>query len=259
MDLVDALAARGLVAVVGAGGKKTTLYALAERFDRALVTATVRIPIFDAHVSHVAVTDDPATAVEDAERDDWPLGVVPERDRKNRYRGYETLVVDGLADDVLGGSRSTGRGSADAVGDPVDSILADGARNRRLKAPDEREPRIPATADTVLPIASARVVGKPLTDDRVHRVDRVASITDRAEGDRIEAADVAAVLASTEGGLKDVPADATVVPVVNMVDTPELAAVAREVAAGIFDRTDRVDRVALTRMDRGEAVDVVER
>lgn len=261
MDLVDALAARGLVAVVGAGGKKTTLYALAERFDRALVTATVRIPIFDAHVSRVAVTDDPAAAVEDAEPDDWPLGVIPERDRNDRYRGYETGVVDDLADDVLGGPRATGPGTAEAIGDPVESVLvkADGARNRRLKAPNEREPRIPATADTVLPIASARVVGKPLTDDRVHRVDRVASITGRAEGDRIEAADVAAVLASAEGGLKGVPADATVVPVVNMVDTPELAAVGREIAAGIFDRTDRVDRVALTRMDRGEAVDLVER
>jgi hypothetical protein len=35
--------------------------------------------------------------------------------------------------------------------------------------------------------------------------------------------------------------------------------VGREIAAGVFDRTDRVDRVALTRMHRGEVVDVVER
>lgn len=255
MDLVDALAARGLVAVVGAGGKKTTLYALADRLDRALVTATVRIPIFDEHVSRVAVTDDPVAAVDRAEDDDWPLGVVPDRDRKNRYRGYETAVVDRLADAVLGGSR---RGEQ---ADTVESVLvkADGARNRLLKAPNGREPQIPATADTVLPAASARVVGDSLTDERVHRVDRVATIAGRSEGDEIEAADVAAVLASRDGALKDAPSDATVIPIVNMADTPELAEVGREIAGGVFDRTDRVDRVVLTRMNRGEVVDVVER
>ena len=258
MDLVDALAARGLVAVVGAGGKKTTLYTLADRLDRALVTATVRIPIFDEHVSRVAVTDDPVAAVERADAADWPLGVVPDRDKKNRYRGYETDVVDELADAVLGDStRELQGGDAGAV----ESVLvkADGARNRLLKAPNEREPQIPATADTVLPIASARVVGEPLTDEHVHRVDRVAAISGRSEEDEIEAADVAAVLASPDGALKDAPADATVIPVVNMADTPELADVGREIAAGVLDRTDRVDRVALTRMNRGEVVDVVER
>jgi len=147
------------------------------------------------------------------------------------------------------------------VDDGVASVLvkADGARNRLLKAPNGREPQIPATADTVLPIASARVVGEALTDERVHRVNRVASIAGRSEGDEIAAADVAAVLASPDGALKDAPEDATVIPVVNMADTPALADVGREIAAGVFDRTDRVDRVALTRMDRGEIVDVLER
>jgi len=258
MDLVDALAARGLVAVVGAGGKKTTLYTLADRLDRALVTATVRIPIFDEHVSRVAVTDDPVAAVERAAAADWPLGVVPDRDKKNRYRGYETAVVDDLAEAVLGDS---GGEAQDGQADGVESVLvkADGARNRLLKAPNGREPQIPATADTVLPIASARVVGEPLTDEHVHRVDRVAGITGRSEGDEIEAADVATVLASPDGALKDVPPDATAIPVVNMADTPELADVGREIAAGVLDRTDRVDRVALTRMNRGEVVGVIER
>jgi probable selenium-dependent hydroxylase accessory protein YqeC len=247
MDLVDALSARGLVAIVGAGGKKTTLYALADRLDRAVVTATVRIPIFDEHVSRVAVTDDPVGTVYAAGAEDWPLGVVPERDRRNRYRGYETTTVADLAADVLD----------DSVGAVL--VKADGARNRRLKAPNGREPQIPDNADTVLPIASVRVVGKPLTDERVHRVDRVASITGLADGDRIGPADVAATIASPRGGLKDVPADATVVPILNMADTPELASVGRDVAADVLAATDRVDRVALTRMNRGEVVELVER
>lgn len=238
-DLVAALAAEGLVAVVGAGGKKTTLYALAGRVERAVVTATVRIPIFDAQVARVAITDDPLAAVEAAT--DWPLGVVPERERADRYRGYDPAVVADLA-----------RADVDAV-----LVKADGARTRWLKAPNEREPRIPAAADTVIPVASARVVGKPLSEDHVHRPERVATVAGLDPGDEIRPADVAAVLASDRGGLKDVPEDATAIPLVNMVDDEALAAVAREVADGVLARAD-VPRVVLARMNVPEIVEIVE-
>nr|WP_233745305.1 hypothetical protein [Halobacterium bonnevillei] len=71
MALTEAIEARGVVCAVGAGGKKTLLYTLAERVDRAVVTATVRIPIFDEHVAGVAVTDDPAGVV--SETTAWPI------------------------------------------------------------------------------------------------------------------------------------------------------------------------------------------
>lgn len=232
MDLVSALdAASGTTCVVGAGGKKTTLYALANRLDRAVVTATVRIPIFDAHVRRVIVTDDPVVAVRST--DDWPVGVVPERERSDRYRGYDTAVVDDLA----------GSGVADAV-----LVKADGARNRLFKAPGECEPQVPSCADTVVPIASVHAVGEPLSADSVHHPEAVAAITGLEQGERIRAADVAAVLASDEGGLKGVPKDATVVPLLNMVDDETLEATAREIASGVLARAD-VERVVLARMN----------
>ena len=46
MDPAEAFAPDGVVAVVGAGGKKSTLYALAAGLDRSALTATVRIPPF---------------------------------------------------------------------------------------------------------------------------------------------------------------------------------------------------------------------
>lgn len=241
---MDALAARGTVAVVGAGGKKTTLYALAERLDRAVVTATVRIPVFDGQVARVAVTGDPVAAVENAAPDEWPLGVVPERERRDggdRYRGYDPAVVDELS----------------AV--DVDAVLvkADGARSRWLKAPDDREPQVPAGADAVVPVASARVVGHPLTAERVHRPGRVADVTGLSRGDVVGTGDVAAVLASDRGGLKDVPDGATAVALVNMVDDETLAETGREIARGVHERTDRFDRVVLARMDQRRVVDVV--
>jgi probable selenium-dependent hydroxylase accessory protein YqeC len=238
MRLPSALAADDgqCVAVVGAGGKKTTLYRLGGMLDRAVVTATVRIPIFDDQVARVVVTDDPVSVVDAAETggdaDGWPLGLVPERERDDRYRGYDRAVVDDLA----------------AAHDGPVLVKADGARTRLLKAPDEREPRIPSSADTVLPVASARVVGKPLSDEWVHRPERVAAVAGVDVGDEIDAETVARVLASSEGGLKSVPDDARVVAVVNMVDDDERRAVGERVAADVLARTDRVDRVVLTQL-----------
>jgi probable selenium-dependent hydroxylase accessory protein YqeC len=229
MDVIDALEARrGVTCVVGAGGKKTTMATVAGRLDRAVVTATVRIPIFDSWVERVVVTDDPVAAVESA--DERPLGVVPERERPDRYLGYDRETVDELAD----------------CGDPV-LVKADGARMREFKAPSDREPQIPSSADAVVPIASAHVVGEPLDDERVHRVDRVSALTGRDPGDELRPADVAAVLASEDGGRKGVPDGATVVPLINMVDDDDLEATAREVAAEVLARAD-VPRVVLAEM-----------
>ncbi|MXR39955.1 putative selenium-dependent hydroxylase accessory protein YqeC [Halobaculum sp. WSA2] len=248
MEPEDALPTEGLVCVVGAGGKKTTLYTLANRLDRAVVTATVRIPIFDDHVARVAVTEDPVDALAAVDRDgdaaDWPLGLVPERERDDRYLGYEVDVVDDLA----------------AAHDGPVLVKADGARMREFKAPDDREPQVPASADAVVPIASAHAVGEPLTEERVHRPERVASIAGIDEGERITPEAVGRVLASPEGGLKDVPPDAEVVALVNKVDDADDEAVAREVAAAAFeaDGAGRLDRVVLAALGEGRIVDVIE-
>jgi len=253
MDIVAALGAEsGVVCAVGAGGKKTTLYALGDRIASEgagtlpVVTATVRIPIFDPQVERVAVTDDPATVVEDAASagETGPIGVVPERDGADRYRGYDPSAIGGIA-------------AVEGAG-PV-LVKADGARSRLFKAPGDREPQLPGCADTVVPIASARVVGTPLGDDRVHRPERVEEITGLESGDPIRSDDVAAVLASDRGGLKGVPDGATAIPLVNMVDDASLRAVGEEVASGVLERTDAVSRVVLARMNAPDPlVDVIE-
>lgn len=248
-DIVDALdAAVGTTCLVGAGGKKTTLYALADRLDRAVLTATVRIPIFDSEVAAVRVTDDPVAALDAAEPngsdaepgDAFPLGLVPERERDDRYRGYDPAVVDELA----------------AAHDGPVLVKADGARTRLLKAPAEREPQIPASADRVVPVANVGAVGEPLTAETVHRPERVAAITDAAVGDEVTPELVGRVLAHEAGGLKDVPPDATAIPLVNAVDDDGDEAIAREIARVVHERAD-ADRVVLARMIDGEIVATV--
>ncbi|MFC5278602.1 selenium cofactor biosynthesis protein YqeC [Halorubrum rubrum] len=251
MNVVDALdAAEGTTCLVGAGGKKTTLYALAARLDRAVLTATVRIPIFDRQVAAVRTAEDPVSelaAVHEASRESdetapFPLGLVPERERDDRYRGYDPETVDRLST---------------AHDGPV-LVKADGARTRLLKAPNDREPQVPAGADTVVPVASAHAVGEPLSEAVVHRPERVAELAADVElGDEITPELVGRVVAHGEGGLKGVPADATAIPLVNMVDDEADEAIARDVAAAIHEHAD-VPRVVLARMREPAVVAVVE-
>jgi probable selenium-dependent hydroxylase accessory protein YqeC len=241
--LTDALAAEGLVCVVGAGGKKTAMAALAARTERPTLTATTRIPRAFADravVGRLVVTDDPTGAVRAADDDDWPLEVVPGGTDPERHAGYEPATVAPL------------RGVAPG---PV-LVKADGARMRLFKAPAGHEPRIPTTADTVLAVASARAVGEPLDERVVHRPERVAAVADRPVGAEIRPVDVARVLASDAGGAKRIPDGATAVAVVNTVDDDRLEGVGHAVADRVLDAPGRIDRVVLTRLDEGRVVAV---
>lgn len=240
MDLRDAFDPLGVVSIVGAGGKKSTLYALASALEFAIVTATVRIPFFDDRVERLEVTARPGRIVRTNQR--WPLGVVPGRDGdRERYLGFDLETIDALASES----------------DVPVLIKADGARTRWLKAPNDSEPRIPSETDLVIPVASVRAVGEPLGVERVHRPERVAAITGRSIGEPVRSEDLVAVLTHERGGLKGVPEGARVVPLLNMVDDDALAATAREVARRVLTHP-RIDRVVLGRMDRGRIVDVVE-
>ncbi|MFP4589920.1 MAG: selenium cofactor biosynthesis protein YqeC [Halobacteriales archaeon] len=245
MTLAGAIGVEGgVVSVVGAGGKKSTLYRLAAELERAVVTATVRIPIFDAHVARVAVTTEPTPVLDRVDPASWPLGLVPSREREDRYLGYDPAVVDRLADHP-------------AVGTVL--VKADGARMRKFKAPSEDEPRIPSTSTMVVPVASVHAIGAPLGDDVVHRVERVRAITGLERGDPITPEAVATVVASPEGGHKGVPAGATVVPLLNMVDDADLERVAMRAAAAILERCD-APRVVLSQLtSTNPVVDVVVR
>ena len=258
MHLTEALFAEdAAVAVVGAGGKKTTIYALAERLDRAVVTASVRIPIFDPHVETVEVTDDPVDRLANASPNEFPLGLVRERERgrDDRYLGYGREAVASIVD--------AHRGDGSVL------IKADGARMREFKAPGDAEPQIPDSVDVVVPIASVSAVGEPLDQESVHRPERVREVAraagvDAEIGEPIGPETVAAVLASDRGGLRNVPEGARVVPLLNKVDDEADLAVARRIAEGLIGRLERdgrdgpaVPHVVLGRLIEGEVVDVV--
>jgi molybdenum cofactor cytidylyltransferase len=129
-------------------------------------------------------------------------------------------------------------------GKPTILIEADGSRMRPFKAPADHEPVIPPDTTLVVPVVGADVFGAPLGPERVHRAELVAALGGAALGAPVTPALVAAVLSHPQGGLKDVPPGARVVPLINKVETDAQRLASRETAAALMAH-DRITAVVV--------------
>lgn len=240
------LGAREFVAFVGAGGKKTAMQRLtAEGTATGLrvgyTTTTAMPPPTDIPLSvtirdaypHVISEHDPPLA--------FAREYVSEPERvATKVRGFDPDFLQAVFDE----------GEFDWV-----LVKADGARMREFKAPKDEEPVVPDGATHVVQVTSVKAVGQPLTEDVVHRPERVAELTDCSVGDTITAETIGTVLAHPEGGLKHVPPGATVTAMVNKADTPELQTVARDVLNHALGASERFAQGLITSFE----ADVCER
>ena len=251
MDLAGALELddSALVSFVGAGGKKTAMAELVAEARGTLhvgYTTTAHMPPPEDLPLVVAGPDSIEATLADRSRADTPLAFASEYVEDparvdEKVRGFEPGVVDALFESGL-----------------FDWLLvkADGARMREFKAPDVDEPPVPQRSTVVVPVASAKAIGDVLSEDVVHRPERVATVAPVAIGDVITPEVVGAVLASEDGGCKHVPEDATVVPMINKADDEAAQEQAREALSVAFERTDRFDRGLVTSFET-ETVSVV--
>ncbi len=224
MDLARALSleSRELVSFVGAGGKKTAMAHLVREgtaCDRnAVYTTTTKMPppsgvplelVAPSDLSDVSTLEDRQLPVALAHR-----RVADPKRVTEKVSGYTPAVISSLFE----------TGAIDWI-----LVKADGARMREFKAPGPEEPQIPRVSTVVVPVVSAHVIGQPLTEALVHRIERVEHCSGLAAGETVTAEAVGRVLAHPAGGLKGVPNGATVIPMVNKADTPALEAHARDV------------------------------
>ena len=234
----------GNVCLVGAGGKKSTMYALARAHGgRVLLSSTSHMYPYDTDV-----VDDFVTVADGA-------------DVRGPQPGARVVALGGPTDTArrVGGiAPSVIREYCRAHAFDLCVVKADGARARWIKCPGLHEPLIPDFADVVVPVVSARVIGRPLDDGVAHRPERLAALWAIAEGDRITTTHVARLLADSDGALKGV-AGTEVVALINMADDPRLEARARDVAAQTFEFTSRVSRIVIAAMRVPKIIDVLER
>jgi probable selenium-dependent hydroxylase accessory protein YqeC len=246
LALLERLAAScGLVSVVGAGGKKTTLYRLIEAHlaagsSRIGLTCTVAMAPPPRSLGKPLIADARSLAYELARRGPEPPVLVYAQPSSKPGR------VGGVPPDILAGLHADG-------GFDVTLIKADGARMRWIKAPAEGEPVLPPGVITILPLVSAKIFGQPLSEAVAHRADRVAAVTGAEPGEPLSPEHVARLLTSEHGALRGV-GQATVVPIINMVDDQGKRMAARAAAQEALARSDRLARVVLARMVAADPV-----
>lgn len=105
-------------------------------------------------------------------------------------------------------------------------IEADGSRQKPLKAWSEHEPPIPEFADAVAQVAGLSGLGKPLTDEYVHRAGLFSELCGLEIGETITTEALARALTHPRGGLKNVPARARRIVLLNQADSAERQATA---------------------------------
>jgi probable selenium-dependent hydroxylase accessory protein YqeC len=245
--LLDLLAARsGLVCAVGAGGKKSTLYRLAEAHrlvgtERIGLTCSVTMgPPPRRLPDHYLIADLEALGA-----------AVPALAGHHRLLAYAQPSpkpgrLGGLPVELIARLHALG-------GFTVTLVKADGARMRWIKAPHEDEPVLPEGITTLLPVISAKALGRPLHEAVAHRIERVATVTGAGIGEPLSPIHLARLLTS-ERGLLQRSASAAVVPIINMVDDNAARAGARDVAELALTATDRFDRVVLASMIAADPV-----
>ena len=137
----------------------------------------------------------------------------------------------------------------------VDFVLveADGSRMRPIKAPATHEPVIPTETTLVVP-----VVGIDALDGRFSQVTHRPEIAEEllrysVIGDQLSVENVAGLIAHPQGGLKNVPDGARVVPFINKVETPVQLHAARQIARHLL-HTPRIERVIIGATKTAEPV-----
>ncbi|MCS3904247.1 putative selenium-dependent hydroxylase accessory protein YqeC [Methylohalomonas lacus] len=240
-------AEQGIVCCVGAGGKKTTMFRLArEHAGRVGLTTSAHIEYFPRNLSaccYVAEETELLQSLRD-DNDSRVIAFATPSQRTGRHAGIAPERIDAF---YRGGR--------------FDLLLvkSDGARSRLIKAPNDNEPPLPEHADTVIPVVSARVIGRRLNEKIAHRPERIATISGAAIGDSLQPEHLARLLAAPEGALKNT-GQASVVPLINMVDDTERTELARAAAEQALALTHRFDYVVLATMRAEQPiVDIVRR
>ena len=199
LDRALALGDHELVALVGGGGKTTTLLTLGGQLPgRVLLTTTTRVG--SSQIADLTTLDHPSDPdvtgalasgvplfVRRGERDGKSLGVSPE----DCDRWFE------LADHVV--------------------VEADGARMAPFTAPRPHEPVVPSLTTTLIACIGGDALGRVIAD-QCHNPMRVAAVARCSPYQRLTPERAARVLTDDRGSRKGCPAGARFVVLVTKVD-----------------------------------------
>lgn len=214
-----------IIALVGAGGKTTTLFRLADELvtqdKRVVVTTTTRlganqVGTYPATMLRFAQADNDFSArVRAALKTNSQVLIVGDHLPGNKVAGVPPELIDQLA-----------------ALENLDAIIyeADGARALPFKAPAPHEPVIAQATTLLVPVIGVSALGAPLDDAHAHRAEIIARLAGAQIGETITPLIAARVVAHADGGLKNKPDAARVIAFVNQVETESQLNAARALA-----------------------------
>lgn len=202
------------IAFVGAGGKTTAMFQLARQLiPPVIVTATSHLGAWQlALADHHIIAEAPAS-IEDLEHGLSGVILVTGEMDGDRTKPVNDVLLSWL------------RQFCNYHSIPL-LIEADGSRQKPLKAWAEHEPPIPSIAKRIVHVVGLSGLGKPLTEEYVHRPELFSRITGLEMGETISADSLLRLLTHNEGGLKNTSQNAERVILLNQADTPELQSAA---------------------------------
>jgi len=226
------------IAVVGAGGKSTLLFALAEELREhgcsVVSTTTTKIWLWqrDLAAKSMYLAD---TAWEET------LGKALER--------YGHVFVSRKP---LPSRKTAGisKDLADAIFElpGVDHVIveADGAAGRPVKVPSEHEPVIPDSATTVIAVMGLEALFARCVEENVFRMEPFRAMTGLEIGSELSPETLTKIFLNPSGLFRGSPGDARRVAFLNKMDLVENHGAARRLARSILASNEtRVERVVL--------------
>jgi len=235
-----------VIALTGAGGKTSTLVALAHELAdegwRVLTTTTTRISEDELRLMpHAIKPEAGAEAISDA-LENHPF----------------TFIYSGVR-----GGKAYGLNSVSWLLDSVDAdaliIEADGARRMPFKAPYPHEPVIPPETSLAIPIASITALGQPLDDEHVYNAQAMIDKFGFYPGCAIKSPWIAQVMRDEDMGLKDVPARARVVAWLNGTPCAGYLRARARLIARLMIKSPRLYGAALGSTRAGDPVCEIQR
>lgn len=207
-----------VIAICGAGGKSTLMFALAEEFaaagERVLISTTTKMALEQVSGRW------PARLVDDAEAicamyTVTPSPIIAYRDvdsARGKVLGHQPSTIDRVA----------------AIGAFARILVeTDGSAGRPLKAPASHEPVFPDVTDVIVMVAGAKGLQMPLDDTVVFRARLWGERTGIAPGNPVTPESLATMAVDPEGFARNAPEGARRVLFINQCDDPLRLASAR--------------------------------
>lgn len=237
---------RGVLSLVGAGGKTSLMFHLARQLSRSgqrvLTTTTTKILVPTPEQSRtVIVADDPDVVLLQASRlfqGGFHISAATRQLDNGKLQGFTSEEIglfheSGLFDWVL--------------------VEADGAARCTLKAPAEHEPVIPAVTTVLVAVAGLDGVGEPLSEATVFRSALAGRLMGIGNGEVISESALARLFVHHDGLLKGAPSQARRFIFLNKADTPSLRECGERVARNLQEMCQEVADAVIV----GQALDSV--